>query len=166
MYFSNNWFKLDTLQGAVIAVYSGTQPTMADYITNYTSSYNFSSSNLLQIILTSGIGSSGGSRTIVTNSESSGYTQGLYSIRSGTGTWATIRPATAASYALTGYYGLTSAQAESAFGSTPTQNSTVTIVPISDLSGTGVIKFNSTTFSHPDSGQEDRAWDLKITISS
>ena len=166
MIFSGNFINMTNLAlgGSVIAVYSGTQPTMADYIANYTSSYNFSSSTLLQIVLTSGIGSSN-PRRIVTNSNTSGYTQGLYSIRSGTGTWATIRPATSASYALSGYYALSSAQAESAFGSIPTQNSTVTIVPISDLSGTGVIKFNSTTFSHPDTNQEDRAWDLSITIS-
>ena len=167
MIFSGHFINMNGLTGgAVIAVYSGTQPTMADYITNYVSSYNFSSSDLLQVVLTGGITKPGDSAIIETNPNNSGFTQGLYSIRSGTGTWATIRPATAASYALTGYYGLTSSQAESAFGSTPTQNSTVIIVPISDLSGTGVIKFNSTTFSHPDSSQEDRAWDLKIKISA
>ena len=43
-------------------------------------------------------------------------------------------------------------------------NNTI-IVPISDLSGTGVIKFNSTSFSHPDTDQEDRALDLSIIAS-
>jgi hypothetical protein len=167
MIFSGSFIFMNGLTGgAVIAVYSGTQPTMADYISNYTSSYGFSSSDLLQIVLTGGITKPGDSAIIETNSNNSGYTQGLYSIRSGTGTWATIRPASAASYNVLGYYTLTSGQAQSAFGSTPSQNSSVIIVPISDLSGTGVIKFNSTTFSHPDTDQEDRAWDLKIKISA
>ena len=168
MIFSGNFINMTNLAlgGSVIAVYSGTQPTMADYIANYTASYNFSSSNLLQIVLTGGITKPGDSAIIETNQNNSGYTQGLYSIRSGTGTWATIRPSSTASYNVAGYYELSSGTAQSVFGSTPTQNSTVIIVPISDLNGTGVIKFNSTTFSHPDTNQEDKAWDLRIKISA
>jgi hypothetical protein len=164
MIFSQGFVGMSGLSGAIIAVYSGTQPTMADYIANYETSYNLASSDLLQVILTSGIGSNN-PRRIVTGSGSSGYTQGLYSIRSGTGTWATIRPATGATYDANGFYSLTLSAVQSAFSSVPTQNSTVTIVPVSDLSGTGVIKFNSTTFSHSDTADEDRALDLSITIA-
>jgi hypothetical protein len=79
-----------------IAIYSGPQPTMEDYIANYDSLYSFTGSNLLQVIKANGYGFSNESietiYTIVTESETEGYAQGLYSVRAGEGTWATLRP--------------------------------------------------------------------------
>lgn len=177
MIFSEHFIRMHSLyydnyegqNGVIIAVYSGIQPTMEEYITNYNSSYNFSSSNLLQIILTGGIITTVNERRIVVDPNADGYTQGLYSVNAGTGTWATIRPiGSKPVYNLEGYYELDESaivSVQNIFINTPTQRNIVTIVPISDLTDTGVIKFNSTTFSHPDIDQEDRALDLRITVS-
>lgn len=167
MIFSENWFKMSPLSvGGLVAVYQGTQPTLADYIENYESSYNFDSPDILQIILTGGtLQSNGTIKRIETNPENLGYTQGLYSIREGIGTWAAIFPTSPASNSLEGYYELTNAQEYMTMFLSNGAFQSAMIVPISDLSDNGVIKFNSTSFSHPDQDQEDRVLDLSITIS-
>jgi hypothetical protein len=47
----------------------------------------------------------------------------------------------------------------------PTPAGFISIVPVSDLSDNGVIKFRSTEFSHPDESDEDRAIDMSIMTS-
>jgi len=174
MIFSSGWVPISF--GNWIAVYSGTQPSMADYIANYETLYSFTGSELLQVVLpfrfTSDDGESSHSyglvtwhNGIITDPEVQGYTQGLYSIRAGEGTWGTIRQKNNAPRReeLEGYYALSESEVESLFLSEYSTNTA--IVPISDLTDTGVIKFNSTLFSHPDSDQEDRALDLSIIAS-
>lgn len=115
-------------------------------------------------------------RAIISDPEREGYTQALYSVREGTGTWAAIRWASDPSQDnIDGYYQLTLEQVQSMKilssggneGDGPQFNflDIVTLVPISDLAGTGVIKFESTEFTHPDLDQEDRVLDALIQFS-
>lgn len=173
MIFSDSWVNRigADLGGTVVCVFQGTQPTMAEYIAN-ANSYRFDSTNLLQVILTGTVGG-GGSTPLITDPNTLGYAQALYSVRAGTGTWATLASGTGEgqevafdSYEnLDGYYSLDPSYAESLANSYTYYNQSFAIVPISDLSGTGVIKFNSTVFSHPDSADEDRALDMSMTVS-
>ena len=162
--------------GNWIAVYSGTQPSMEDYIANYESLYSFTGSELLQVVLLHDINYNpvfgnpsinivtALSFDIVTDPDVLGYTQGLYSVRAGEGTWATIRNKSLSfDDELEGYFTLSEFSVQNLFdNSYDAIIYNTIIVPVSDLTGTGVIKFYSTLFSHPDIDQEDRALDLSI----
>jgi hypothetical protein len=171
----------------VICVYQGVQPSMAEYIENYNSSYNLSSPDILQAITnyngSANYNDSGGS-FFETNPDGEFYTQGLKSIRSGTATWAAVISITEEFAGWLepnpdGYYFLSDEQV--AFLNNQIYESInngvlrpinpglgqglASIVPVSDMTGTGVIKFRSIEFTDPDETDENRAIDMSVTIS-
>jgi hypothetical protein len=183
MIFSEAFFTPSNYIGSgfVICVYQGEQPSIEDYIANYATSYNFASSNILKLIVKSGEFSTI-TNTIETDPDGQYYTQAIKSFRSGTATWASIQNAYDASNMplvaqvnQEGYYFLSDNELEEfqwginfAMGLIPPGDGnsppplTLTIVPVSDLTSNGVIKFRSTEFEHPNISDEDRAIDMSI----
>lgn len=173
MIFSESFFTVSEEIGAghVICVYQGEQPSIEDFITNYNTSYNFASSNILKLIVKSSGSVDFVPTGIVTNPDSQGYTQAIKSFRSGTATWASIQVALHidtnrymnAQYNLDGYYFLSDNDVvRFQEGIKYEQNNYLTIVPVSDLTDNGVIKFRSIEFEHPNIADEDRAIDMSI----
>jgi hypothetical protein len=178
MIFSREWYLLEgsyytPSQGNLICVYQGEQPSIEDYVTNFESLYSFSSSNILQLIWKTP------RPVIITDPENSEFTQALKSFNSGIATWASCIEygydgASGPQYNIEGYYFITDHEINNIQSSLIYQgpregpgpsniaNSRITIVPVSDLTDNGVIKFRSTSFSHPDESDEDRAIDMKI----
>lgn len=171
-----------------VCIYQGTQPTMEDYITNYDSSYNFSSPDILQFVMKFPMekipgGNQGNS--IVTDPENEYYTQALKSFRHGTATWAVIFHYAYGQdpiYNLEGYYSLTDeamvgieqqiqlqlARPIYIFAPSSMQynlTGLISIVPVSDLYENGVIKLRSIELVDPDDADEDRIIDMSISIS-
>lgn len=174
MIFSESFFTPSGNIGAgnVICVYQGEQPSLEDFIANYNTSYDFASSNILKLIVKSG---DGGGNPFETDPDGQYYTQAIKSFRSGTATWASIIVAIQADvggmYARTsqdGYYFLSDNEVDSFqeginYSLQPGQPYLyLTIVPVSDLTDNGVIKFRSTAFTHPNISDEDRAIDIAI----
>jgi len=156
----------------LIAIYKGNQPTAEEYIQNYSEMYGRQSPDLLQLVITNNLkyrgvqensSSWGGvEKYIETNPDNLDYTQGLCSIREGEGTWAALFPGIGpATDVVEGWYEI----AISFLPSTLNSNSGVIIVPISDLTDNGVVKFDSVNFSHPDEAAEDRALDFVLRAS-
>lgn len=192
MIFSETFFNPSNYIGSgfVICVYQGEQPSIEDYIANYTTSYNFASSNILKLIVKSGEQFGSANNTIETDPDGQFYTQAIKSFRPGTATWASIQNAITgqgdpmvARINQDGYYfildtfqpGISSNELEDfqqginfAMDLLPPNDGNsppplaLTIVPVSDLTGNGVIKFRSTEFEHPNISDEDRAIDMSI----
>ena len=174
MIFSKRWTKPEFHRyigwGNTICVYQGEQPSIADFVSNYNTSYTFTSPDILQLIVKNPKELSG----VITDPESSEYAQGLKSFNSGLASWASIHylynENIIAQYALEGYYEISDelttyigGRIQHQIGSTSHR---VTLVPVSSLSDNGVIKFLSTSFSHPDEADENRAIDMVITVST
>lgn len=192
MIFSESFFTPSNYIGSgfVICVYQGEQPSLEDFITNYNTSYNFASSNILKLIVKSGDRFNSVNNTIETDPDGQYYTQAIKSFRSGIATWASIQNAIDfQGYPLNarenqdGYYflsdtpvpGVSANELEDfqqginfAMSLLPDLVDyyppplALTIVPVSDLTGNGVIKFRSTEFEHPNVSDEDRAIDMSI----
>jgi hypothetical protein len=173
MIFSKVWTRWTRPEtpgsGSVICVYQGTQPTLEEYITNYNSSYSLAGPNILQLIFKSNNGV-----FLEINPDGSDYTQALKSFRSGTGTWASIHYIYGgdggdfvAEYNISGFYFLSDNKLSTIqylISENIDNYNLTTIVPISDLTDNGVIKFRSTTFNHPDESDEERVIDMSIVI--
>lgn len=198
MIFSENWGNFTSSYGSLIflrpgrcqliCVYQGIQPSIEDYITNYSNSYDFTSPDILQLIFKNGRFNSVNQSLIETNPESEYYTQALKSFKSGTATWASIiwiGDGASPEYNVGGYYflsdsGVTSLQQniishlgslnsgvipESGLNNGNAYPGFVSIVPVSDMADNGVIKFRSIEFSDPDESDEDRAIDMSLLVS-
>lgn len=188
MIFSKGWGNFESNMGYLtpgvanlICVYQGVQPSMEDYVTNYNSSYNFSSPNILQVILKYIILTP--TSLVETDIDSSYYTQGLKSFRAGIATWAsTFRVGFNPTPHPDGYYFLSDLELNSIQSNITTTYSTVvypssgtlnnsylpgfiSIVPVTNMTDNGVIKFRSIEFNDPDESDEDRAIDMSIVTS-
>ena len=162
---------------------------IANYATSYNFA---SSNILKLIVKSGAIGSGSVNNTIETDPDGQYYTQAIKSFRSGTATWASIQNAIGNIFSgqpkmarvnQDGYYFLldtpvpgVSANELEEFqwginfamdllppidGRSPPPLA-LTIVPVSDLTGNGVIKFRSIEFEHPNVSDEDRAIDMSI----
>ena len=174
MIFSESFFNPShyIVAGSVICVYQGEQPSIDDFIANYNTSYNFASSNILKLIVKSGDGDI--NNIIVTDPDGQYYTQGIKSFRSGTAMWASIHHPDSGEGPMElppnseGYIFLSDSevinyqQAISRALFVSTNRIILTIVPVSDLTDNGVIKFRSTSFTHPNISDEDRAIDMSV----
>jgi hypothetical protein len=210
MIFSEEWGNFSSGYGnliflrpgrcQLICVYQGIQPSIEDYVTNYSTLYDFTSPNILQLILKSGRFTSYNHPLIETDPESETYTQALKSFRSGTATWASIvyvGDITEPDYNVSGYYFLSDSEVYAQESSAEIYEDTslqrliishlgnlnsgvipndalnngnapsglVSIVPVSDMTDNGVIKFRSIEFSNPDESDEDRAIDMSLLVS-
>lgn len=198
MIFSDEWGNFSSGYGnliflrpgrcQLICVYQGIQPSIEDYVTNYSTLYDFTSPDILQLILKNGRFNSVNQSLIETDPESETYTQALKSFRSGTATWASIvyvGDITKPDYNVGGYYFLSDSGVASlqqniishlgslnsgvipndALNNGNAPSGLVSIVPVSDMTDNGVIKFCSIEFSDPDESDEDRAIDMSLLVS-
>ena len=142
---------LGTSEQAAIALYEGNQPSINDFVANFSNNYNQSGGNTLQIYNTYGIfNEQFPSQNSMRFAKRTGpdITYSKQSIRSGTASWAAI------------FY------QNSSMPTTITDDTKFIIVPVSNLSGPGILKLRSTTVTYSNASSDNLIADFILDISA
>jgi hypothetical protein len=138
----------DTYQNlTTVLVYSGPQPTLANYMLGFLSNYSTNGSKLLQAYtdLDVNVVEVGASHRVYNTKTNTSY--GNYSFNSGLAEWAVLFDRS-----MTGDL-LRFGGSSLTFLRQITNSDLFMIVPVSDNTGTGVLRFNNVSFSQ--TGQEE-----------
>jgi len=134
-----------------ITLYEGLQPSMTEFVANFSTNYNQSGVNTLQTynintFFDEQYLSSSSTRFVKRTGPDISFSK--QSIRSGTASWAVI------------FF------QSSSMPSTITNDSKFIIVPVSNLSGLGILKLRSTTVTYSSSTEDNLIADFILDISS
>jgi hypothetical protein len=140
-------------------IYSGPQPTVEVYVDNFTT-YSPSGSVLLQgyTDLDISVVEVGASHRIYNTKTETSY--GNYSVNSGLAEWAVLIDSSAIGDLLE-FSGSTIN-----FLRAPTQNDLFMIVPVSDNTGDGVLRFNSVAFTNPGTEEFIETFTLNFKLTA
>lgn len=131
----------------LMLVYSGSKPSIANYIANFNSTYSWTGSLLLQGYLKvdlAGVNDSENQYRIFKNSVS-GTRYGAFSRQAGAASWAVLFSESL----LNDLLQFDAKNKTVRFLRNISVNDSFMMIPVSELNGDGVLQFNSTNFSHP-----------------
>jgi hypothetical protein len=141
-------------------IYAGPQPSVLNYISGFTTTYSPSGSVLLQgyTDLDISVVEVGASHRIYNTKTETSY--GNYSVNNGLAEWAVLIDSSAVGDLLE-FSG-----SNINFLRAPTQNDLFMIVPVSDNTGDGVLRFNSVAFSATGSEEFIETFTLNFKLTA